>query len=123
MRQLGKSKPGLDIRRFQRIIVDIFKFDNGIVVLFLKECLLFCWFANWPHCTEAKERCRKEAEPCRAAGGSSSKQRSLHRRLLLSGHRTLDLCVSTRILRVHIAALTGFSYLHCPDSFGNTLLS
>ena len=50
-----------------------------------------CWFVNWPLYMEGKKRPKKEADYTRLVGGRFSKQGDLFTRLVLGGHRQVDL--------------------------------
>ena len=79
---------------------------------------------NWPPYAEGRESLKKEADYSRLVGGSFNKQGILHMRLVLGGPKTSRyLQLPTRILKVYIEALTGFSRVCCPDGLSNILLS
>jgi len=67
---------------------------------------------------------RKEADHPTLGGGSFNKQGKLHIRLVLGGRKmSRSLHLPTRILRVYIEALMGFSHIQSPDGLNNTFLS
>ena len=63
----------------------------------------------------------KEADHSRFVGGSFNKQGILHRRLVLGGCKlSKSLHPPTRILKVYIEALTGFSHIFSPGGLNNS---
>lgn len=67
---------------------------------------------------------RKEADHPALGGGSFNKQGKLHIRLVLGGCKmSRSLHLPTRVLRVYIEALMGFSHIQSPDGLNNILFS
>ena len=75
---------------------------------------MYICFENSPLPTKGMERLKRQAGYSRLVGDRVNKKATykMHRALLLP----------SRILKVCIETLTGFSHIYCPDSI-NTLLS
>lgn len=71
---------------------------------------------------EGKERPKKERDHSRTIGGSFNKARELTDKACLRCLQDESIFMPTRILKVHIDALTGFSHVCHPDAPNNTLL-
>lgn len=69
---------------------------------------------------EDKEGPKNREDHSRLVGGKFNKQRSLHTRLLLGGHKISG---SPRPPEVCVENLTGFSHIYSPDGLNSTLLS
>ena len=86
------------------------------------ECC-YIGLSNWPLSTEGKERPAKEADHSRLVCGRFKKQGNLLTRLVLGHYKmSRSLHPPTRILKVYIEALMGFSLICHPDYLKNTLL-
>ena len=67
---------------------------------------------------------KKEANLSKLVGGRFNKQGNLFTTLVLGGGKmTRSPYPRTRILKVYIEVLTGFSHIFSPDGFNSTLLS
>lgn len=89
----------------------------------LESGLDLCWFANWPSCTEGKERWKKEADHFRLVGRRFNKQGKLQD-LSWAAPRPVYFHVHfARIVNVYTDTLTGFNHIHCPDGLKNIFLS
>lgn len=96
-----------------------YSFRNLLVQRELPE-----WNLKLSRYTKGKERPQEEADVSGLVGGRFNKQRNLHTRLGLGGRKTSTALHSpTRILKVYIEALTGFSHIYHPESLNTTLLS
>ena len=82
-------------------------------------------FKTGPPYTEGKEKLKKVADHSRLVGGRFNNQRNLlHMRLVIDGpKRSRSPYTLTRILKVYIEALTGFSHITNPDGLNNTVFS
>lgn len=69
---------------------------------------------------EDKEGPKNREDHSRLVGGKFNKERSLHTRLLLGGHKISG---SPRPPKVCVENLTGFSHVYSPDGLNSTLLS
>ena len=79
---------------------------------------------NWPVSMESKERLKTEADHSKLVSGSFNKRGNSHARLVVGDRKTRrSPHLTTRILRICIEALMGFSHVYTPGGLNNTLLS
>ena len=100
----------------------------------LESGLDLSWFANWPSCTEGKERQKKEADHSRLVALRFNEQGNLYGLSGAAARCGLWLVwgsckmsrfphLTVRILKVDVEALTGFSHVYSLDGLSHTLLS
>lgn len=87
----------------------------------LRSFLSEIW--NWVPYMKGKEKPQKEVDGSRLGGGRFNEQGNLHTRLVLEGLKaSRSPQWPSRIFRVYMEGLTGFSHIYHPNGLSTTLL-